>query len=342
MNREHPGVTFERYVDDVVVHANSQRHAEQLRASVAARMVEVGLELHPDKTRVVYCRDDRRRGAHRHISFIFLGYEFRPRMAKARNGRTFFSFLPAVSRPALTAMSRRVRSWRIHRQTGASADDLARWMNPIIRGWMNYYGRFRRSALSPLLLRVNTYLARWAQRKYKGLRAHKRLRAWWERFVAANPTGFTGNGCATTCCQDEKSRVRGDSRFRGSRGVKLPPATRPLKGVGPDVASTLLLAACDNPERLTNERSFASLCGVSPVQASSGKTQRHRLNRGGDRQANAAMWRIALVRLNCGDRQANAAMWRIALVRLNCDQRTKDYPAKPGSTVRLLGIVKLA
>ena len=87
---------------------------------------------------------------------------------------------------------------------------------------------------------------------------------------------------------------------------------RALKGVGPDVASTLLLAACDNPERLTNERSFASLCGVSPVQASSGKTQRHRLNRG-------------------GDRQANAAMWRIALVRLNCDQRTKDYPAKRGS-----------
>ena len=73
---------------------------------------------------------------------------------------------------------------------GPRSDDLARWMNPIIRGWMNYYGRFRRSVLSPLLLRVNTYLARWAQRKYKGLRAHKRLRAWWERFVAANPTGF--------------------------------------------------------------------------------------------------------------------------------------------------------
>ena len=82
-----------------------------------------------------------------------------------------------------------------------------------------------------------------------------------------------------------------------------------LKGVGPDVAATLLLAAGDNPERLANERSFASLCGVSPVQASSGKTHRHRLNRG-------------------GDRQANAALWRIALVRLNCDQRTKDYLAK--------------
>lgn len=190
MDREHPGVAFARYVDDVVVHAGSQRQAERLRASIAARMVEVGLELHPDKTRIVYCRDDRRRGGHEHISFTFLGYEFRPRMAKARNGNIFFSFLPAVSRAALTAMGRRVRSWRLHRQTGATAADLARWMNPIIRGWMNYYGRFRRSALSPLLLRINTYLVRWARRKYKGLRAHKRLRAWWDRFIAANPTGF--------------------------------------------------------------------------------------------------------------------------------------------------------
>ena len=90
---------------------------------------------------------------------------------------------------------------------------------------------------------------------------------------------------------------------------QVAPALTTLKGVGPDVASTLLLAAGDNPERLANERSFASLCGVSPVQASSGKTHRHRLNRG-------------------GDRQANAALWRIALVRLNCDQRTKDYLAK--------------
>jgi len=90
---------------------------------------------------------------------------------------------------------------------------------------------------------------------------------------------------------------------------QVAPALTALKGVGPDVASTLLLAAGDNPERLTNERSFASLCGVSPVQASSGKTRRHRLNRG-------------------GDRQANAALWRITLVRLNCDPRTKDYLAK--------------
>jgi RNA-directed DNA polymerase len=125
MDREHPGVAFARYVDDVVVHADSQRQAERLRASIAARMVEVGLELHPDKTRIVYCRDDRRRGGHEHISFTFLGYEFRPRMAKARNGNIFFSFLAAVSRAALTAMGRRLRSWRLHRQTGATAADLA-------------------------------------------------------------------------------------------------------------------------------------------------------------------------------------------------------------------------
>ncbi len=135
-----------------------------------------------------------------------------------------------------------VRSWRIHRQTGATADDLARWMNPVIRGWMNYYGRFRRSALSPLLLRVNTYLARWAQRKYKGLRAHKRLRAWWERFVAANPTGFAHwQWMRHTCCQDEKSRVTGDCHARIRIQLSLgSPLARPqmadLHDVGQQIA----------------------------------------------------------------------------------------------------------
>jgi transposase len=71
------------------------------------------------------------------------------------------------------------------------------------------------------------------------------------------------------------------------------------KGVGTDVAGALLVAAGDNPDRLRSEASFASLCGSSPLDASSGRQQRHRLNRGGDRQANGALWRIVIVRMSC-------------------------------------------
>jgi len=190
MTRTHPGILFARYVDDVVVHAASKQEAEALRASIAARMVAVGLALHPDKTRIVFCQDDQRRAEHDQVSFTFLGYDFRPRLTRSKAGTIFYGFTPAVSRSALTAMSRQVRSWRIHRQTGATLADLARSMNPIIRGWVNYYGRFRRSALDPVLIRINTYLMRWARRKYKDLRSHKSARAWWKRIITDHSTTF--------------------------------------------------------------------------------------------------------------------------------------------------------
>ncbi len=133
-------MAFERYVDAVVVHAATHGQAERLRSAIAARMVEVGLELHPDKTRIVYCKDDNRRGTHVHTSFTFLGYTFRTRSARSKHGRMFAAFLPAVSRAALVAMGRQVRRWRIHLRVGANLADLARWMNPIVRGWMHTTG----------------------------------------------------------------------------------------------------------------------------------------------------------------------------------------------------------
>src|SRR5438876_10170689 len=105
--REHPGVAFERYCDDAVIHCSSQEQAVMVRDALAARLAEVGLELHPDKTRVVYCKDADRRGDHEVTSFTFLGYTFRPRLAKNRHGKHFVSFLPAVSRDAMKAMCQR-------------------------------------------------------------------------------------------------------------------------------------------------------------------------------------------------------------------------------------------
>ena len=191
MARNHPDCPFERYADDAVVHCTSRHQAEEVLGGIAARMSEVGLRLHPEKTRVVYCKDDNRRGKHEHITFTFLGFAFRAR--EAVNGKTgvhFTSFLPAISPEALKAKSDRLRELRIHRHTNLSLNDLARWLNPIVAGWMNYYGRFYRSAMDPLLRRVSSYLRRWAGKKYKRLRTFTRFMRWWTGLQDREPGLF--------------------------------------------------------------------------------------------------------------------------------------------------------
>jgi RNA-directed DNA polymerase len=153
-------------------------------------MSEVGLRLHPDKTLVVYCKDAKRRGDHSHTSFTYLGFTFRARTVRAKNGRLFTSFLPAMSPDALEAKGARLRAMRVHRRTDLALGDLARWLNRIVAGWMNYYGRFYRSQMYPLLQRVNAYLRRWAGMKYRRLRAYNRFKAWWAGLVDRQPGLF--------------------------------------------------------------------------------------------------------------------------------------------------------
>jgi len=191
MAREFPGCPFERYADDGVVHCKSRKQAEYVQRRIASRMSEVGLRLHPDKTKIVYCKDSNRPGEHEHTSFTFLGYTFRPRKARSKNGVNFTSFLPAMSTEALKAKSDRLRDLRIHRHTNLSLDDLAKWLNPIIAGWMNYYGRYYRAALESLLLRINHYLRRWAGKKYRRLRTYKRFKRWWAGVLEREPGLFT-------------------------------------------------------------------------------------------------------------------------------------------------------
>jgi RNA-directed DNA polymerase len=191
MARNFPDCPFERYADDAVVHCATRRQAEQVLARLAARMGEIGLKLHPDKTRIVYCKDSNRRGQHEHISFTFLGFAFRPREAiKGKTGEHFTSFSPAISPEALKAEGDRLRELRIDRHTNLSLDDLAEWLNPIIAGWMHYYGRYCRSALYPLLRRVSFYLRRWAGSKYKRLRTYKRFKRWWTGLMKREPGLF--------------------------------------------------------------------------------------------------------------------------------------------------------
>ena len=190
MDRNYPGCPFERYADDGVVHCKSRRQAEVVLAGIAARMEQVGLRLHPDKTRIVYCKDSSRRGEHEHTSFTFLGYAFRPRKARSKRGVQFTSFLPAISPEALKARSVRLRELRIHRRTDLTLDDLVEWLNPIIAGWMHYYGKYYRTELYPLLRRVNIYLRRWAGKKYRRLRTYMRFKRWWTGILEREPGLF--------------------------------------------------------------------------------------------------------------------------------------------------------
>lgn len=191
MDREFPDLPFERYVDDAVVHCKTERQAETVRDAVTRRLAEVGLEVHPEKTRIVYCKDDDRRGSYEHESFDFLGYTFRPRLSKSKYGKHFVNFTPAVSQAARKAIHREIRSWHLPRRSDKTLDDLAAILNPIIRGWINYYGRFYPSMLYPLLRHINWGLVRWAMRKYKSLDGHKhRTQRWLVDVARRQPNLF--------------------------------------------------------------------------------------------------------------------------------------------------------
>jgi RNA-directed DNA polymerase len=190
MVRNFADCPFERFADDAVVHCVSKEQAEQVLGALAARMEEVGLRLHPVKTRIVYCKDGQRRGDHEHTSFTFLGFTFRGRKAMGKDGKSFMGFLPAMSTEALKAKRAELRALRIHRRTTLTLDDLARWLNPIVAGWMGYYGRFYRSAMAHLLQRVNAYLRRWAGKKYRRLRSYTRFQRWWSGVLERQPALF--------------------------------------------------------------------------------------------------------------------------------------------------------
>ena len=181
--REFPTVQFERYADDAVVHCVTERQARQVRAALGERLETVGLRLHPDKTKIVYCKDDNRRGSFGVTAFTFLGYLFCPRSVRGSHGRRFTAFVPAISPEALKKISGEVRRWRLHTRTRHDLRDLAERINPIVRGWMLYYGRFFRSKVYPLLKRINAYLVRWARKKYRRLASFKRVKRWWDHLV---------------------------------------------------------------------------------------------------------------------------------------------------------------
>jgi RNA-directed DNA polymerase len=174
MDRTHTGVPFERYCDDIIVHCATQAQARSLWDSIARRLAEFGLTLHPEKTRIVYCyQDGRPRKPDELGEFTFLGYTFRPRKVIRRTGGGGTGFLPAVSDQSKRRMAADIRAWRMGRRTDLSFKELAITINRVVSGWINYYGRFYKSELTDFLGRLNENLVRWACRKYKHLRRRK-------------------------------------------------------------------------------------------------------------------------------------------------------------------------
>jgi RNA-directed DNA polymerase len=187
----HPSVPFCRYADDGILHCKSEAEANDLLDQLSTRLQDCGLEIHPTKTRIVYCKDSRRNGKSKHICFDFLGYTFRPRRVVDRFGRAFTGFTPALSRVSMVSMRQTMRRWRLSLRSEWSLQALAKKMAPRVRGWMAYYCRFRGSAFQVIAEHLDRIIVRWAMRKYKRLRGHKtRAFAWLERVRRRTPDLF--------------------------------------------------------------------------------------------------------------------------------------------------------
>ena len=151
---------------------------------IEERLSQCKLELHPEKTKIVYCKDEKRQGGYPNKSFVFLGYSFSPRKAQSRSEDRFVSFSPAVSSQAAKKMHREMRSWRFHRRSDKSLADLAHLSNAILRGWINYYEQYYKSALYRVFGVFNRILIRWVRRKYKRFKFHQLRASHWLRGIS--------------------------------------------------------------------------------------------------------------------------------------------------------------
>jgi group II intron reverse transcriptase/maturase len=188
VSKQFPNVPFESYADDIVCHCRTKIQAEHLLNSLKERMTACHLELHPVKTKIVYYKDQKRRGFHTHTRFDFLGFTFQARTVQDKVGKLFSGFNPAVSRLALKRMFKTLRSMNINQATRLTIYDLAKKLNPVVRGWVSYYAKFYPQILHRALVKIDLRLGRWARKKYKRLRGHKRQSwNWLKRIRANNP-----------------------------------------------------------------------------------------------------------------------------------------------------------
>ena len=174
MEKHQQGMLWIRYADDAIIHCQTEMQAKRMLLKLEERIKACGLQLHPDKTGVIYCKDSNRKGIYSKYSFDFLGYTFRPRrVRKGGTNKFFVSFSPSVSNNAMKSMRATIKMMKLHKKTSQSLEDIAKLCNPILRGWINYYSKYNKAGLAPVLRHFNKTLIRWAMCKFKNLKGHK-------------------------------------------------------------------------------------------------------------------------------------------------------------------------
>ena len=168
MQKAFPDIAFERYADDIIVHCVSEKQAQYILDKIKKRLLQFKLELHPDKTKIVYAGKDKNPDSNPSRKFTFLGYEFKPRGYWYKN-KAFTVFTPAIGGKALKKIQKTMDGWNFHSKTFVKLKDLAKAHDAVIRGWINYYGHFRRGELYKLAHRIDAKLAKWLKRKHKSL-----------------------------------------------------------------------------------------------------------------------------------------------------------------------------
>jgi RNA-directed DNA polymerase len=212
LRRKYPTIPFERYADDAICHCQSEAQALELRQALEQMFAECKLQLHPQKTKVVYCKDANRSKEYPERSFDFLGYTFRPREAVNRHGKRFTAFIPAVSKKAAKKMRCRVRRWRLHRRNDLELADIAKQVRPVLTGWVRYYGRFYPSKLQEELRTIDVYLVRWATRNTSGFNATR-----WRHGTGCGRSNAAIRDCSHIGAWDQ----RPDDRSRMNREVHV-------------------------------------------------------------------------------------------------------------------------
>ena len=185
-------IQFVRYADDIIIHCQTRFQAEQSLQKLKERVEDCGLTLHPEKTKIVYCRDFKRHQKYEEVQFDFLGYTFQPRTSKSKKtGKLFLGYDCAMSTKSRTRIFEQIRNMEIPRMRCDSIVGIAYHLNPKLRGWIRYFGKYRGYSLSKVFYVLRIKLVRWARYRYKRYRNNlTRAYQWLDRVRKQFPSLF--------------------------------------------------------------------------------------------------------------------------------------------------------